>query len=481
MELFSENQLEWEDEMLIRREISVNGKSRAFINDSPVNLALLRSLGAYLVDLHQQFDTLELGDNGFQREVLDALAGNAKALSDYRDIYFQYLKLGKVLDELKQQQQQANKELDYHQFLHNELQETGMQENELENLDAELKLLSNAEQVKQQLESLYSAMTDGEEPLVQQVKILANKLKSLQTYLPLTAGLQERMLSVYTELKDISGEIQHLEGTVQHDPGKMERTNERIAIGYKLLKKHSVQTTAELIAIQNELEQKLTSIFNINDEIEKKQREWDALLKHCESLGALVTAARKKIIKPFEEKVSKLLRQVGMPNARLMVELKEARWYDAGGETVHFLFNANLPEGAVLQNRMEPLNKVASGGELSRLMLCIKSLVAKSLQLPTLIFDEIDSGISGEAARQVGNIMKELSNNHQLISITHQPQIAAKADAHYYVHKAIREDKIITSVRMLTNDERIMAIAQMLSGEKPTAAALANAKEMISN
>jgi DNA repair protein RecN (Recombination protein N) len=247
-------------------------------------------------------------------------------------------------------------------------------------------------------------------------------------------------------------------------------------VGYKLQKKHGVNSTNELLKLKGELQGKLNDILNISEAIQQKEKQTKELLQQSEGLSSTISAKRKKVIGPFVENVNNLLAHVGMPNARFMAE---ARPLDTLGEygrdSIEFLFDANK------SNRFEPLRKVASGGELSRLMLCIKSLVAKKLQLPTLIFDEIDTGISGEAAKQVGNIMKELSASHQLISITHQPQIAARADAHYFVFKAIDKDKIVTSIRLLNNDERITTIAQMLSGEKPTAAALQNAKEMVGN
>jgi len=248
-----------------------------------------------------------------------------------------------------------------------------------------------------------------------------------------------------------------------------------MALSYKLLKKHGVNTTNELLAIKDSLQEKLTAIFNITETIAKKEKEVAQLLQQAEKLATTISTNRKKAIEPFTKQVNKLLAQVGMPNAQIKIQVDTTTLNSYGSDTIEFLFDANK------SNRFEPLRKVASGGELSRLMLCIKSLVAKKLQLPTLIFDEIDTGISGEAAKQVGLIMKELSASHQLISITHQPQIAAKADAHYFVYKEIKGDKIATSIRQLTGDERITAIAHMLSGEKPTAAALANAQEMVGN
>jgi DNA repair protein RecN (Recombination protein N) len=469
------NDLDTEEVLLVRREIAVNGKSRAFINDTPVTLTQLKELNSLLVDLHQQFDTLELGDSGFQREVLDALADNGDLLQQYNTLYKQYLSAKKELEALQQQQTAANATYDYNKFLYDELETAALKPNELEELDAELKLLSNAENIKQQLGAVYFELKESETPMVQQLKSLFNKLQSLTQYHTGIEELNKRLQSAQIELKDIADELEAISDGVQYSAERFQLVNDRIALGYKLLKKHGVTATSELLEIQDTLQQKLNDVLNISEAIAAKEKLAASLLSQCEKFAKTISANRSKAIKPFTEKVNGLLKQVGMPNAQLKVELTAIALNQFGCDSIAFLFDANK------SNRFEPLYKVASGGELSRLMLCIKSLVAQKLQLPTLIFDEIDTGISGEAAKQVGNIMKELAKNHQLIAITHQPQIAAKANAHYFVYKAIKDDKIITAVKLLSNDERITAIAQMLSGEKPTAAALQNAREMVGN
>ncbi len=478
-----ENDLDTEDELVIRREIAVNGKSRAFINDTPVSLGQLRDLSYLLVDLHQQFDTLQLGSSGFQQEVLDALAGNGRLLQEYAGLFHQYIQTKKELAELQQQQSGANAVLDYNRFLFDELAEADLKENELEEMDAELKLLSNAESVKQQLDVIGFELKESEQPIVQQLRSLGNKLHSLEQYHTAIEGLAKRLQSAQLELTDIAGELDRINESVQYSAERIQWVNDRISLGYKLQKKHSVTSTAALLAIRDELQGKLNDILHLGEAIAEKEKLTNELLKRSMDAAAVISANRKKAIPSFTLKVNKLLAQVGMPNARFMVELQALENLNENGiDKMEFLFDANQPAGQESSSsRFEPLRKVASGGELSRLMLCIKSLVAKELQLPTLIFDEIDTGISGEAAKQVGNIMKELSHSHQLISITHQPQIAARADAHYFVYKAINKDKIVTSVRLLNNDERITTIAQMLSGEKPTAAALQNAREMVGN
>ena len=469
------NDLDQDEELTVRREIAVNGKSRGFINDTPVNLTQLKELGSLLVDLHQQFDTLELNDNDFQREVLDALAGNTELLQEYRKVYLEYSRSKKELADLQQQQQSANAVLDYNQFLFDELEELGLKENELEELEAENKLLSNAESIKQQLGAIYFELKDSELPIVQQLKSLRGKLNPLAAYHTSIEELNNRLLSAQVELQDIADELETIDESVQYNAERIQLVNDRLALGYKLLKKHSVNSTNELLFIKESLQAKLNDILNIGEAISFAEQKVNELLQKCESLAGIISTNRSKAAKPFTDKVNMLLSKVGMPNARVKVQLEKTDLHVNGQDAVLFLLDANK------NNRFEQLGRVASGGELSRIMLCIKSLVVKKLQLPTLIFDEIDTGISGEAAKQVGAIMQELAQSHQLISITHQPQIAAKATTHYFVYKAIKEDKVTTSIRLLNNDERITNIAQMLSGEKPTAAALANAREMVSN
>ncbi len=464
-----------DDEIVIRREISPNGKSRAFINDTPVNLNQLKELSSLLVDLHQQFDTLELGNNDFQREVIDALANHANYLSQYQLLYKKYLAEKKQLEQWKQQQFSANKELDYHRFLFDELEEAGFKENELEDIEADLKVMSNAENIKATLTKIYFELQENEQPIVQQIKSLNNQLQTLSNFHSDITSLIERLHSAQIELQDIADEVDRLNNSVNYDAGKINTLNERLALGYRLLKKHTAQTTRQLLAIKDDLQQKLDIVVNLEENIAKKENEVNDYYQQAQKIAEKISANRQKPVKPFEEKVNKLLAQVGMPNAKIKVQVKNTELNIFGQDAIEFLFDANK------SNRFESLRKVASGGELSRLMLSIKSLVAKSIQLPTLIFDEIDTGISGEAARQVGIIMKDLSNAHQVIAITHQPQIAARASAHYFVYKEIKGDKIVTSIKLLNQDERITAIATMLSGERPTAAAFENAREMIQN
>jgi DNA repair protein RecN (Recombination protein N) len=279
--------------------------------------------------------------------------------------------------------------------------------------------------------------------------------------------------SVQIELQDIAGEVERINEEVNHDPRRIEEINERLSAGYKLLKKHGVQHTGELLDIQRQLEHKLQDSLQVDAGIAAGEKEVGRLLAEARKKAAILSKGRVTQVEPLQEQVNKLLKQVGMPNARLKVQIQAVELNGFGADAIEFLFDANK------SNRFEPIRKVASGGELSRLMLCIKSLVAESIDLPTLIFDEIDTGISGEAAKQVGIILKNLAHRRQVICITHQPQIAGKGDAHYFVYKVVKGESIQTNIRVLSQEERITAIAQMLSGEKPTAAALENAREMV--
>ena len=468
-----ENDLDENEDLVIRREITANGKSRAFINDTPATLQQLKQLASMLVDLHQQFDSLELGNSIFQREVIDALANHAPVLQSYQTVYRQWQHSKAELNQLLQQKNAFAKEADYNQFLFDELKELHLAERELEDLDAELQLLTNSEGIKTALNKAYFDLKENEQPILSALKQIITQLQHYISYSAPLATVVERLQSSQIELNDIAAELNTINNSVHFDEARIQIINERLAVGYKLLKKHGVRETNELLAIQADLDNKLQAVLNIDEAILEKEKETARLLDSAEKYAATLSAERKKQISPFEEKVNSLLTQVGMPNARIKVEITDCPLNEYGKDTIEFLFDANK------SNRFEPVKKVASGGELSRLMLSIKSLVAQKINLATMIFDEIDTGISGEAAKQVGIIMKNLAKNRQIICITHQPQIAGKADAHYFVYKETVGQSVKTRIRLLEQEERIVSIAQMLSGEKPTAAALDNAREMI--
>ena len=462
-------------EILVRREISAAGKSRAFVNDSPVTLAQLQELASGLVDLHQQFDTLELGKEGFQREVLDALAHQGVVLNEYREEFRQTQAAARELAALIAQQEALAKEAGYWQFLLDELLEAALREGEIEGLEIELKRLNQSEGIRAALSAAAYTLSEGETPMASQLKSLLHQLQPYAELQPGLASLVERLNSLQIELADVSGDLENLAEGVQSDPERAAFIQDRLSIGYKLLKKHGVRDTAELLAVQAGLAEKLGAVEHLDDRKAELARSESLHRAAAGNLASRLSEGRKAVTGPFEKTVNALLVQVGMPNAKLKVEMLPATLGANGADAIEFLFDANK------SGRFEPIRRVASGGELSRLMLLIKSQVAGSMQLPTLIFDEIDTGISGEAARQVGIIMKSLGLSHQVICITHQPQIAAKADAHYFVYKQDSGPRIVTRVRQLGEGERVEAIARMLSGEQVSEGMLKVAREMILN
>lgn len=466
------------EEMIIRRELLTGGKSRSFVNDTPVNLNMLKELGSLLVDQHQQFDGQGIATESFQRSVLDALAGNAALLQQLQEEFHLLTETRTRYDALLAAQATAEKERDYHSYLLQELESVDLKEQELELLDAELNTLSNAGHIQQVLTGAVTAMSDGEQPLVQQLKSLQQKLQQLESVFPGVSPLCARLKSAAIEVEDIAGDMERLSDSVSYQPERMEWLNERIGIGYKLLKKHGVQSTDELLNIQADLRGKLALLDQSSDNLQQLKADIVVQEKQAVQTAARISKNRQQCVASFEKNVNQLLKRVGMPNARLKVAVEPGTLRVHGTDSIRFLFNANVGTGAV-EAGFEPLGKVASGGELSRLMLSIKSLVAGKLQLPTLVFDEIDTGISGEAARQVAMVMEEMSHAHQLIAITHQPQIAARAQKHFFVFKSMQGEVVEAGIRVLGPDERIKAIAQMLSGEQPSAAALENAREMM--
>ncbi len=466
-------EIDEDEELILRREITANGKSRAFINDTPVTLSQMKELTSLLVDLHQQFDTLELGEESFQREVLDALAGCSKDVIVYHYEFLRFSKLQRELQQLKEKQQQLKKEQDYKQFILEELANASFKENELELLDQELKLLSNAGAISAAIGETVHFLKESEIPVVPQLKSLTQKLLHYKNVHNALTEVTQRLQSAQIELNDIASELEHLQNSISLDEARMQQINERLETGYKLQKKHAVQTTNDLLNLQKQLENELQVVLNMDQFIAEKEKETAEIQKQLQKEAASIHEKRRKYAEPFVKKVNELLHQVGMPNARLKVDIAETGLNLFGMDNIDFLFDANK------SNRFEPIRKVASGGELSRLMLCIKSLVAQKIELPTMLFDEIDTGISGEAAKQVGILLKELSKNHQVITITHLPQIAAKATAHYYVYKQEEKSVIKTKIRLLNKEEQIETIAKMLSGDKPTPSSLITAKEMV--
>ena len=472
---FIQNDIEQENEIILRREISGAGKSRAFINDTPVNLNQLQELSGMLVDLHQQFDSQELGRNHFQLQVLDALARQLPLRSAYASVYQQFSAASKQWENLVKQKAEALKEYDYFHFLFSELEEANFQPGELEKLEGESALLSHAEQVNSILYKLTSALDNAETPITQQLRSLAHTVEGISAFHPKLAAIAERLRSSQIEIQDISEEAAMISSGIVMDERRMNEVNERLSAGYKLLKKHGVKNTDGLLEVRQTLSERISKVMNLDEEIKMAEKEKTALGREADELAAKISKGRKDQVGSLLDMTHQLLHRVGMPNARLKISLEPAALTVSGADAVEFLFDANK------SGRFEPLRKVASGGEFSRLLLCIKTLVAGSLEMPVLIFDEIDSGISGEAAKQVGILMKEICKMHQVIAITHQPQIAARANTHFYVYKKEHLGAVKTHLKRLEETERVESIARMMSGEKPSEASLQNAREMMSS
>lgn len=473
VQFFIEADIEVEDEIILRREIQSSGKSRAFINDTPVSLAQLQQLATILVDLHQQFDTLELGNKHFQRVLLDARAECMQEMVAYTDLYSQSTAIQKKIAAIEALLQKAQQERDYKLFLLNELEELNWTDGEAKLIEEELDLLSHADQIRLGVGKIGFVMNEGEQPLIAQIRSMVSQLQSLASHHPSLPALVERLESSYVEIKDISNDLESLLDGISVDDKRMEQLNERLANAQRLSKKHALPAIDGLVEKRIELSNDLSVFETSQDELTVLQQQLKTLQTSATALASVLHKKRKAQVPVLEGASNQLLKRVGMPNASLKIDLKPIALSASGTEDVSFLFDANK------SGHYEPLHKVASGGELSRLMLVLKSLVAGSLEMPTLIFDEIDSGISGEAAKQVGVLMEELAINHQLIAITHQPQIAARANQHLYVFKQEQNGSITTSIRVLSKQERIQTIAKMLAGENPSEAVLASAREMM--
>lgn len=472
---FEENEIELNDELIIRREINAQGKSRAFINDTPVTLTILKDLTSKLVDLHQQFDTMALGDTDFQRTVIDALAATQKELAEYQGSFTKWKENEKKLQSLITQKEDFEKTESYKQHLHEELAGLQLQENELENLDQELKFLENAVGIKSQLAASFQILDHSDNPIVQQLKQMGHNLESIVKWQPDFASIVSRLKAAQIEIADIASDLSTWQDKIDFDDKKIATIQERLSLGYNLLKKHKVQTTAELLTIAAKLAKDLSEVLNLNDQINELTTLVKKLEKEVIASAAGLTAKREKQMTPLTNNVNKLLHQVGMPNAKIKVTIDEVPYHLFGKDKVDILFDANNTQ------KFEPIKKVASGGELSRLMLCIKSLVAKSVDLPTMIFDEIDTGISGEPAKQVGLLLQNLGQARQVLCITHQPQIAAKGNAHLYVYKEQKGSTTHTYLKTLDTKERVQHIATMIGGDPPSKSALDNAKELLAS
>lgn len=472
--LFETNDLDFLSESILRREISMDGKSRAFINDTPVNLTILKQIGEQLIDIHSQHATQEINDNEFQLVIVDSLANHSTLLASYRNGYKKLKKNQQLLKDLIDKATEARSRQDYEQFLFNELEQANLKVNEQEELELELQRLAHAETIKRSLLATTSLLTESETSAYALLKEASVQLNGVEKFDPAINSLFERLRSSIIEIKDIADETSLIEEKTLHSEERLINTQQRLDILYTLQQKHRVASNTELLAIQEQLGENLSNLLSSDEEIEKLTKEIDLLKIELTKQASTLSGNRLKAIKLVETATGKTLNEVGMANAKLVFRQQALSDLNKDGlDEIQLLFSANAGQVPA------PVNKVASGGELSRLMLAIKALLAKHTSLPTLIFDEIDTGISGETALKVGNVIANLGNNMQVLSITHLPQIAAKGESHYFVYKNEEGKKTTTGIRKLTPPERIGAIAEMLSGKNPGASALQNAKELL--
>ena len=476
-EFFSENDLDRDEKIIIRREISKEGKSRAFINDTPVTISQLKELGNLLVDIHSQHETLLLNNSGFQLSVVDSFAGIDSQLTSYKERFVLYKELISQIRDLKVQESKAKADQDYFNFQYNELVEADLEKGERKTqLENELLSLSHAEEIRSGLSKVDDLISGSEPNILSMVSSSVQIINGLAKYNVRLEDVSQRLKSVQLELKDISNETIGIGEDVTPDPQRLGIINERLNLLNHLEQKHRVNSTDELIALKNELNNKLGFLESMDEQIEKLEKERTSVFARLLELADFISAARIKSIPVIESKIKKVLGELGMPNAILKIEhvlLGETDFNKSGKDSVRFLFSAN--KGVAYSE----ISKVASGGELSRLMLSLKSIVAKLIELPTIIFDEIDTGVSGETAHKIGNVMNELSKSIQLVAITHLPQIASRGEEHYFVYKEVVGKRTFTKVRQLSSAERIVEVARMLSGDKPTDIAMQNAKELL--
>ena len=474
--LFEENDLDYGAITIIRREITPNGKSRAFVNDTPVNLGVLKALGEKLVNMHSQHETLDLIESGFQLDVLDSLARNQALLKSYKIAFAGYKKNQLHLDNLIALLNKSKAELDFLNYQAHELREANLDGGEQILLETEQQTLENVEQIKLSIQGALQLLQEGESSGVDIITQAQSQLKAVTKVHPGIAELSARLENVLIEVKDIAADFEDIQDGATLDPQRLDEINQRLNILYRLQKKYGVNDTADLVKLRDELEEKIKSFDHSADEIEALKKEIDKSEKELLQLSDTLHQNRQKVVAPFQKGVESSLHKVGMPNASFVVEinkLKNGLLNENGNTELKFLFSANKGFAA------QEIKNVASGGELSRLMLSIKSQVAAADHLPTMIFDEIDTGISGEVALRVGEIMRSMSKGHQLVCITHLPQIARIADRHFYIYKDTSKGKTNTRIKALEGEERIMEIAKMLSGDKVSDAALANAKELV--
>lgn len=470
---FSDHDLDYEDLTLIRREISPNGKSRAFVNDSPVTLDVLKALGEELMDIHSQHDTLLLGNAGFQLQTLDAFGQLSPLLYAYQSAYTSYRNVVKEHTTLLEQSVQMKKEFDYHSHLLEELNVLQPEKVDQEALEAELQLLENAEEIKRRLAMAFDALNHPEMPALQLMKEAIQALQGIAALSPKYEALKERLNSSLIELQDLSQEIEIENTRVESEPARLEQVQDTLNQVYKLLKKHHLEHIQDLIALKADLQQKVNSVLNLDEELQRLADERVRLEQVARTQATILHEARSKEAEVLQNSIKELLTELGMPNGTFEIHFSQKDLSPDGTDALQFRFSAN--KGAA----PKALREVASGGEFSRVMLALKSVLARRSKLPTIIFDEIDTGISGEVAVKVGVLLQRMAADLQVIVITHLPQIAGKGNTHFFVYKVDGEEKTISRMRKLGQEERINEIAVMIGGQNPSESAMNSAKELL--
>ncbi|SNZ00671.1 DNA repair protein RecN [Flagellimonas pacifica] len=471
---FDTNDLDYEDNTIIRREILPSGKSRAFINDSPVTLDVLKGLGSQLIDVHSQHQTLQMTENDFQLKVLDALAGNDDNLKTYQTHLSTYKKVSKELQELLDFQTSSNKEHDYNSFLLKELEAVELKEGMQEELEAEFEQLNNVEQIMEHLSQGNQLLNDEQLGVLVKMTDLKRAFQNLADYGPSYQALNERVQSIFIEVDDITLELERLKDGVEANPERLEMVNGKLQQLYDLQKKHQVSNVVELIDVRNQLSEQVETVENIESKIQEKETKVSEIEKSLEGWANKIRDARDAIIPKLKSMLQESLQDLGMPSASFKIELNSASNFKlSGNDDLNFLFSANKGSD------YGELKKVASGGELSRIMLTIKSILAEYEHLPTMMFDEIDTGVSGDISNRMGEIMQQMGNTMQVFSITHLPQVASKGKQQFKVFKEESAHGTSTQMRKLNPDERINELAEMLGGKSRSESALAHAKQLL--
>ena len=472
--LFKSEDLDYESLTIIRREILPSGKSRAFINDTPVNLDSLQILGEHLLDIHSQYETLQLTNDDFQFQVIDALAQNTSILQEYFTNLSKYKQLQKEFQKLQFEKAELLKEYDYNSFLLKELEEAQLVEGEVETLEEEYETLNNIEEIREKLTHSHQLLSSDDIGILNQLTELKNQLSKLSGYLAKYHNIFERINSSLIELDDIFSEIENAQEMLEADPNRLEQVNNRLLVLHNLMQKHSALDIRELIQIKEGLKEKVSVSENLDDVISNMEKAIENLKEKLDQQASVIHDNREKILPELIEQLEEILSMLGMPNAKFKIELTPSGTYFANGkDEMGFFFSANKG------GQFNELKKAASGGELSRIMLAIKSILSKYIQLPTIMFDEIDTGISGEISNKMANIMQQMSKTMQVFTITHLPQIAAKGDIHFKVFKVDVDNVTQTQMKKLNYEERIVEIAQMLGGVNISNSAIAHAKQLL--